>query len=277
MRICVSGPMEVAVESVAFLRTHFEEYPALVMPAGSEWKGCSWESLIATDPRLTGSALVDDLNPFGELQDVLFIAFGHPNRLAKLGMFPAKCFKIHFSLLPRYRGYHTSSLPILFDDLQSGTTLHLLDVGGYDTGDIVDQNSFYIPPHYNAGDVGRMHIEYGLKLFKRNINALIAGTYQLRPQPALGASFFSDSSFDPLDFKANFVSTANQVARSFRARIFDQKLTPLFCGRNIFQVEILSTTSTASPGTIVLDGNGVFEVATTDFNVRLHTLSGDTE
>ena len=47
-----------------------------------------------------------------------------------------KLFNLHFSLLPSYKGMHTSAFPILNGEKYSGVTIHKID-NGIDTGDII--------------------------------------------------------------------------------------------------------------------------------------------
>ena len=129
-----------------------------------------------------------------------------------------KLYNIHFSKLPQYKGMYTSCLPILFNEKQTGVTLHKIDKG-IDTGDIIDQITFPILSEYVALDLYKKYTEFGFKIFINNINNLISGNYTCNKQPAENSSYYSLNSVD-FNSKIDYRKTAQQIKNQLHARSF---------------------------------------------------------
>lgn len=268
MIICIAGQGSIAIEAAAHILANYPEIDVVALTNDDRLSRTGWQRAIAENACLPGLLLVDEAEVYNS-EDILLLALNHPMH-AEASRFRSKNkFKIHFSLLPKYRGYHTSSWPILNGDLQSGTTLHLLD-SGIDTGDIIDQNAFYIFGNYTARDMLMSHMEHGLRLLRSNLPSLISGHFSTRRQSISGATFYEEHSIAPERLSVNFFATAHQVSCQIRAHIVYEGNQPSLFGSKIYGVEILPIRSVGKPSTITNSAENFYEVTTTDFNVRLY-------
>ena len=88
-----------------------------------------------------------------------------------------RLFNLHFSLLPKYKGMYASVRPILIGENVSGVTLHEID-GGMDTGNIIDQRVAPIRADDTSRDLYLKYIRAGTMLVNKNLELLLAGTYE---------------------------------------------------------------------------------------------------
>lgn len=267
MQICIAGDSSVAAEAIVHVRAKFPAYHVSVLASTDDRTRIGWQNTILENSQLEGLDFVDERD-ICEIADLIFVSLNHPINLAKTRFQSKNLFKVHFSLLPKYRGYHTASWPILNGDLQSGTTLCVLD-SEVDLGDIIAQNIFYIYGKYTAKDLHNCHVNHGIRLFKANLESLVTGNFTRRRQPVVGATFYASNSLDFEDIKINFHATAHQVSCQFRAYIVEDGRNPTFESTTIFAVEILGTRSIAKPGTLVLATPNYLDVTTIDNNIRL--------
>ena len=94
--------------------------------------------------------------------------------------------------LPAYRGVFTSIWPILNGETQAGVTLHEID-NGIDTGPIVDQRLFSLPPSLTARRLYDLFMDEAFELFKGNLVRLIQGDVKAVPQDNDRASYYGRS------------------------------------------------------------------------------------
>jgi methionyl-tRNA formyltransferase len=78
---------------------------------------------------------------------------------------------IHFSLLPRYRGWAPLNWAIINGEKKAGVSLHYM-VGDADRGDILGQESFPIAPDDDVNDLGEKAVVSGLSLIKKTFHLL---------------------------------------------------------------------------------------------------------
>ena len=141
-----------------------------------------------------------------------------------------RAFNIHFSLLPKYRGCHTSVWPIRNGESYSGVTLHK-----------IDQVTFEIPPFFTAQNLYEACHEHGFQLYKRNLCKILKGEESYCDQDPREATFFSRASIDyfkdiqSIDFSKPAVSVCNYI----RSLIFPVFQCPIFKGKKIFHAEIV--------------------------------------
>lgn len=267
MTVCIAGVGSIAVEAIVHIRTQFPELDLIVLTNDDRLSRTTWQTTIAHDTRLSGLVLANEQEAY-DSEDLLLLALNHPMHEEARKFRSKRKFKIHFSLLPKYRGYHTASWPILNGDLQSGTTLHILD-SGFDTGEIIDQNAFYIFGNYTARDMLSSYMEHGLRLLKSNLPSLLSGQYSVRRQPVSGATFYGEDSLASEKLSINFNATAHQVSCQIRAHILDENRRPYFLASQIYAVEVLSARSLDSPSTVIQKSSSFYDVATTDYDVRV--------
>lgn len=75
---------------------------------------------------------------------------------------------LHNGPLPKYRGVNPINWALKNNELEHGVTLHHIDEG-VDTGDIIDQEKFYINNNLEVIDVYNLCIDAGKKIILRSI------------------------------------------------------------------------------------------------------------
>jgi len=98
------------------------------------------------------------------------------------------CLNVHTSLLPKYRGAAPIQWAILNGDSETGVTIMKMDEG-LDTGPILATVSTAILPEDNAQTLHDRLARLGADLLLETIAPYLAGTIELRPQPAAGATY----------------------------------------------------------------------------------------
>lgn len=179
-----------------------------------------------------------------------------------------KLYNIHFSKLPQYKGMYTSCLPILFNEKQTGVTLHKIDKG-IDTGDIIDQITFPLLSEYVALDLYKKYTEFGFKIFINNINNLISGNYTCNKQPTENSSYYSLNSVD-FNSKIDYRKTAQQIKNQLHARSFIHFQLPKFKDVSIIRAEIINCKSTGKIGEIIEENDEYIIINSIDYNVKLY-------
>jgi methionyl-tRNA formyltransferase len=98
------------------------------------------------------------------------------------------CLNIHASLLPRWRGAAPIQRAILAGDAETGVCIMQMDAG-LDTGPVLIERRHPIGTHDTAGDLHDSLSELGAAALMEAVEALVAGTVVVRPQPAVGVTY----------------------------------------------------------------------------------------
>jgi methionyl-tRNA formyltransferase len=122
-------------------------------------------------------------------------------RLPRLG-----CLNVHPSLLPANRGPDPLFWTFRHGDVQTGTTVHLMDAG-LDTGPILCQRPVPVPDGISEAELERTCAEIGGGLLVEAVRGLAAGTLQPIPQDEARATRF------PFPTAADFEITPDRPAR----------------------------------------------------------------
>ena len=181
----------------------------------------------------------------------------------------SRLYNIHFSKLPKYKGMFTSVWPILNSEPDSGVTLHHIE-SGIDTGDILKQNVFELAPQDRSSDLYNKYLLNSKKLLTDNFKSLLAGQIESRPQPKQGSSYYSKKTIDYSNLAMPTVCTAWELQRHIHAFSFRVYQLPIIAGKRVVEVEILDRKSVKKPGTFFSENESSVEMATIDFDVRLH-------
>jgi UDP-4-amino-4-deoxy-L-arabinose formyltransferase/UDP-glucuronic acid dehydrogenase (UDP-4-keto-hexauronic acid decarboxylating) len=145
----------------------------------------------------------------------------------------AAAYNLHFAHLPRYRGSLTSALPIRRGETQVGVTLHVL-VPEVDSGPVIAQRAFELPPFCTAYDLYRLYHAHGFDLLKENLEALLSGNVVAVPQDDAAATTFYRSAVDFADTDlTDFDRTAVEVRDWLRSLIFPPSQYPMFRNRKV--------------------------------------------
>jgi methionyl-tRNA formyltransferase len=181
-----------------------------------------------------------------------------------------KLFNIHFSLLPKYKGMYTSIWPILHGDIESGTTLHLIDAG-IDTGDIVDQDTFVLTENDCSKDLYLKLIDSGIRIFKKNIRHILLGSYKKISQKFQYSSYFSKESICFSDIRIDLNKTAWEIGRQIRAFSFRDYQLPKVHGNIVVNFEILDSRSLIRSGEIIEERDASICISTADYDMVLYS------
>ncbi|HUQ08976.1 MAG TPA: methionyl-tRNA formyltransferase [Steroidobacteraceae bacterium] len=98
------------------------------------------------------------------------------------------CLNIHGSLLPRWRGAAPIQRAILAGDAETGICIMQMEAG-LDTGPVLIERRHPIGVHDTAGDLHDALSELGAAALMEAIDAIVAGTVRVRPQPAAGVTY----------------------------------------------------------------------------------------
>lgn len=180
-----------------------------------------------------------------------------------------KLFNIHFSLLPKYKGMYTSIWPILNGDIESGTTLHLIDAG-IDTGDIINQDSFNLTTSDSSKDLYLKLIDSSINLFKKNISDILNYSFTKKPQLYNKSSYFSKQSICFENITIDLNKTAWEIGRQIRAFSFREYQLPKIHGHSIVNFEILDTRSSKKSGGIICERDTSICISTIDYDMVLY-------
>jgi methionyl-tRNA formyltransferase len=115
---------------------------------------------------------------------------------------------MHGSLLPKYRGPAPVNWAIVRGEVETGATLHYMEVRP-DAGDIVDQQAVYILPDDNAVDVFGKVTSAAAAVLDRSLGGLIAGNAPRIVQDQTQATYFGRRT--PEDGRIDWTHSAAQI------------------------------------------------------------------
>lgn len=268
--ICIAGKNDIAANGLEYVHGRFaHDHEVAALPNAGDPGRETWQKSLLLTARNLGVAVVEDIETLYGRQELIFVSL-ECDQLIKVDLFRSReLFNIHFSMLPAYRGMYTSVLPILHGQATSGVTLHVIDAG-IDTGDIVDQATFRIDKDDTARDLYLKYNANAFDLLRANVDRLVAGGYEARPQDVAGASYFSKGSVDFGNLKVDLRKTAFEVKNQIRAYSFREYQMPVVFDRAIGRAEILPARSTMRAGSVVSQEAGFLIVSTIDYDVKLH-------
>jgi methionyl-tRNA formyltransferase len=105
-----------------------------------------------------------------------------------LEVLPGKCFNVHASLLPRWRGAAPINRAIMAGDAESGVTVMQMEAG-LDTGPIAMMEKVPITLDMTAGELHDRLARLGADLMARALGALERGALTLAAQPEAGVTY----------------------------------------------------------------------------------------
>ena len=134
-KICIAGNFSIAIECTKFLVKNFKNikiYSIINQNDNSEDTFQPSFKKFCKNNKIQIITLEESYN----LKNMIFFSL-HFDKIIKIENFKtSKLYNIHFSLLPKYKGMHTTAWPILNGDFETGVTLHKID-NGIDTGSII--------------------------------------------------------------------------------------------------------------------------------------------
>jgi methionyl-tRNA formyltransferase len=106
-----------------------------------------------------------------------------------------RCFNVHASLLPRWRGAAPINRALMAGDAESGVTIMRMDEG-LDTGAMAMADRVAIGADMTAGDLHDALARLGADLLLRALAAAERGSLSLTPQPEAGVTYATKISKD---------------------------------------------------------------------------------
>ncbi|HAV13206.1 MAG TPA: formyl transferase [Opitutae bacterium] len=265
--VIIAGKNYIAVNFLRYLYVNYTgQLDLYAVPNRTDTGKGGWQPSLKFEAEFLGIPVLS-LAECYKIKDALFLSLEYDRIINPSKFSTHKIYNIHFSKLPAYKGMYTSTWPILNGELESGVTLHEIDLG-IDTGDIVDQCSFNIDG-MTCRDLYFAYMEHAILLLKDNFDRLLKSNVQVRQQDSVGATYYSKMSIDYSDISLNFRATAFQVERQFRAFAFRQYQLPQFNGISLRSARITSTKSSHKPGTIIDENQERILVATIDYDIEL--------
>lgn len=166
---------------------------------------------------------------------------------------------------------YTSALPIIYNENETGVTLHYID-NSIDTGDIIAQKRFSIDFCDTAQDVYKKLIINGTKLVIEILPQLLNKDRYIKAkkQNCLKASYFSKYSINYNDLHINLNQCAISIYNQIRAFHFRCYQMPVINDMKIAECEILEQRSQKKPGTITIIDENRINVSTIDYDVVMY-------
>lgn len=265
--ICIAGKNDIACFGLDFILNSFVGWDVVFIPNSTDDGVDGWQPSFKKFALSMGVRQVELEELYG-LTDLVFVSLEYSKIIDPRRFKSGRLFNIHFSMLPKYKGMFTSTIPLLFGDRSSGVTLHEID-SGIDTGSIIDQIEFDLSEDDTARDLYFKYMQYGRDLFVRNVQSLLDGDYRALPQAVVGASYFSKTFIDYSNLRIDFKKTAWEVHNQFRAFTFKEYQLPIFKGFEIVKTQILGERSRGVPGCVSEEQNSFFVVSTIDYDLKL--------
>ncbi|UFH48232.1 formyltransferase family protein [Pseudomonas sp. KNUC1026] len=264
--IIVAGKNNIAVHALNTLVRLFGNQALAVVCNSNDSGDDGWQRSLKRQARTLGIAEITLAQAYDQATLFLSLEFDRIVRPERFNQ--ARCYNIHFSLLPRYKGMYTAVWPVLNSDREAGVSLHVIDAG-IDTGELIAQRTFELAEGHCAKDLYLKCIEASCLLFDEHVQALVQGHVSPYPQPATQSTYFSKQSIDFSCLKVNLMQTAWQVSRQVRAYAFRNYQLPMVEGERFVNCLITDTRSSQQAGNLVLDAVTYVEYATIDYNIQL--------
>jgi methionyl-tRNA formyltransferase len=125
-----------------------------------------------------------------------------------------KCFNIHGSLLPRWRGAAPIHRAIEAGDAQTGITIMQMDAG-LDTGDMLAMEALPIEPTDTTGSLHDKLAARGARMMVDVLDSAAAGLLKPVPQPDVGITYAAK--IDKQEALIDWQQDAATIARRIRA------------------------------------------------------------
>jgi methionyl-tRNA formyltransferase len=265
--IIIAGKNEMACNMLSYMLENFSQYNYYVIVNKTDDGVDSWQPSLKKKAQNLNIKIINLKDAYN--MDCLFLSCEF-DKIIKPDLFNSKkLFNIHFSKLPQYKGVYTSCLPILFNEKETGVTLHKIDAG-IDTGDIIEQYIFPILSSDVALDIYLKYNKYGFELLKKNILNIINDDFKCYKQSSVNASYYSLKTLDFKNINIDYRKTANEIKNQIHAYSFVHYQLPLFNDNKITHAEILPEKSNYKIKEIVEETSESITINTIDFNIKLY-------
>lgn len=246
--VCIGGKNNIAVNALSYLHNilGIAKKEICVVPVNNDAGVDGWQKSLIKAAKETGIDIYD-IKYIYDKSNIVFISLEY-DRIIKPENFASKyLYNIHFSLLPKYKGMYTSTIPILNGETISGVTLHIIDKG-IDTGPIIARRKFSIDINDTAKILYLKYLENGFTLFMEQIRVLLSGSAEGHNQDVLNSSYYKkDTSI--FTKKIDLCGSSYQIHNQIRSLCFKEYQLPLigntrisastltddFIGYNVFE------------------------------------------
>ncbi len=268
INICIAGNFNLAIECSNFLLKKFKNIQLYAIFNSNDYGKDDFQKSFKKFCKNKKNIKPIDIKEAYDIEGLIFISL-HFDKILKTQNFKSdKLYNIHFSLLPKYKGMHTTAWPIIFGEKETGVTLHKID-NGIDTGDIISQIKFKILPSDNAEKVFLNYIKNGINLFKKNFLDLLNNHFKCTKQNINNSTYFSKSSINFKNINIDLNKTAFEIHNQLRAFIFKHYQLPLVKRKKILSSKILKSKSELKPGKIIAQSDKYLKISTIDYNLLL--------
>ena len=195
---------------------------------------------------------------------MIVIAYGLILPSAVLAIPRLGCVNVHASLLPRWRGASPIQQAVLHGDTHSGVTIMQMDVG-LDTGAMLSKVECTILPSDTAGSLHHKLAELSAGPLLETIDLLACGKAHPTAQDNALATYASKINKE--DARIDWHNSAMVIDRQVRAfNPWPIAYTSLGADTlRIHQAQVVTTSSDASPGTVLrLDKKGMLVATKSD-------------
>lgn len=266
--ICIAGKNDIAVNVLLHCINTYSDINIVVVCNRNDSGKNGWQrSLLWHAKRYNVRVL--KLDEVYGIEDLIFMSLEFDRIIRPERFSSTKLYNIHFSLLPMYKGCHTSVLPILHGKDKTGVTFHRID-NGIDTGAIIDQKEVKIDSLDTSYDLYKKLIITGTELVIKNISDVINGIERSSEQKVWGSTYYSISEIDYGHISLEVNATAFQIQNQIRA--FGFRPYQLLKWNESYYIEcvVLDKRSKEKPGTIIEDTEFYTIVSSIDYAVKLY-------
>ena len=267
IKICIAGNFNIAIECSIFLLKKYKNIKIYALLNQNDKGIDTFQNSYKKFCKKSKIKIID-LDNAKRIKNLIFFSLHFDKIIETQKFLTTRFYNIHFSLLPKYKGMHTTAWPILNGENRSGVTLHEID-DGIDTGRIIDQYVFQIDENDNAEKVFLKYITTGIKIFKSNIEKIINNNYKSYNQSKNNSSYYSKNSINFKKYKINFNKTAFEIHNQIRAMVFEYYQLPKIGNKKIISSKILGVKSNKKPGKIIKKLKKGLVIATIDYNLLL--------
>lgn len=208
---------------------------------------------------------IAEMKSYGDVGAMVVVAYGQKIPLELLTWPPYGVINVHGSILPKYRGAAPIQHALIAGETETGVTTMRMDEG-WDTGDILLQESIHIYPDENAGELAERLALLGARLLTRTLEGLEAGSIVPIAQDSELASFAHSLAKDAgfIDWALDANSIVNLVRgctprpgaftrmKGVQIRIWKAVVVPGECGKH----EPGEIAAIESGGVIMAAGDG---------------------
>lgn len=183
----------------------------------------------------------------------IVVAYGRILPRSFLQLFPNRCWNVHFSLLPKYRGAAPVQWALLNDEPETGVTTMLIQER-LDAGPILMQKKIVMSEEDTASTLGTRLANAGGHLLRETLEAL--ANDELSPQPQNEREVTLAPSFKKEDGRLDWNRKAKALWCQVRAMNPWPGAWTLVDGKRlkIHHAECLSRKTTEPPGTVISAG-----------------------